>query len=103
MLRILVLSVLAPQIANQAGWVSAEMGRYPWIVQDLLRISDGLSKAVVANQVVGSIIMFTSVYTFLFVMFLYLLNEKIKAGPSQEDLTTPYHGLHTFVEELKHD
>lgn len=103
MLRLLVLSVLGPQIANQAGWVSAEMGRYPWIVQDLLRISEGLSKAVVSSQVLGSIIMFTTVYAFLFMMFIYLLNEKIKAGPSKEDLMTPYHGLHTFVEELKHD
>jgi cytochrome d ubiquinol oxidase subunit I len=78
------------------------MGRYPWIVQDLLRISEGLSRAVVAGQVLGSIIMFSAVYIFLFILFIYLLDEKIKAGPSDQDLATPYHGLHTFVEELKH-
>ncbi len=70
-LRLLVASVLFPQIANQAGWVTAEMGRYPWIVQGLLRISDGLSKAVVAEQVLGSIILFGIVYTFLFILFIY--------------------------------
>ena len=77
----LVLSSLAPQIANQAGWVSAEMGRYPWIVQDLLRISDGLSKSVRAEQVAGSLALFGILYFFLFILFLYLLNEKIRQGP----------------------
>jgi cytochrome d ubiquinol oxidase subunit I len=102
-LRILVISVLYPQIANQAGWVAAEMGRYPWIVQDYLRISEGLSKAVTANQVLGSMIMFSVVYLFLFILFIYLLNEKIQAGPSDEDLKSPYHGLQTLVKELGHE
>ena len=64
LLKGLVFSVLTPQIANQSGWMSAEMGRYPWIVQDLLRISEGLSKSVVASQVLGSMIMFLVVYLF---------------------------------------
>lgn len=93
LLKVLVFSVLFPQIANQAGWVSAEMGRYPWIVQDLLRISDGLSKSVKANQVLGSLIMFGVVYFALFLLFIYLLNEKFKHGPSDQDLESPYHQL----------
>ena len=97
MLRVLTLAVLCPQIANQAGWVSAEMGRYPWIVQDLLRISEGLSKSVTAQQVLGSIIIFGIVYIFLFILFVYLLNEKIKHGPSDKDLGSPYHGLNEVV------
>lgn len=101
MLRWMVLSVLFPQIGNQVGWVSAEMGRYPWIVQDLLRISEGLSKSVQANQVLGSIVLFGIVYSFLFLLFIYLLNEKFKHGPSDEDLVTPYHHLKDYVEELK--
>lgn len=99
-LRIMTFSVLFPQLANEAGWVAAEMGRYPWIVQGLLRISEGLSKSVTANQVFGSIVMFSVVYFFLFVMFIYLLNEKIKHGPTDEDLTSPYHNLLTYVKEL---
>ncbi|CDZ80354.1 Cytochrome d ubiquinol oxidase subunit 1 [Candidatus Rubidus massiliensis] len=87
----LIFSVLFPQIANQAGWVSAEVGRYPWIVYNLLRISDGLSKTVTANQVLGSIIMFGVVYILLFILFIYLLNEKIKTGPDDEETATPYH------------
>lgn len=92
-LWLLTFSVFAPQIGNQAGWVAAEMGRYPWIVQDLLRISDGLSKAVTANQVLGSMILFGLVYFFLFVLFIYLLNEKIKHGPIDGEIGTPYHQL----------
>jgi cytochrome d ubiquinol oxidase subunit I len=95
----LVISVLYPQIANQSGWVAAEMGRYPWIVQDLLRISDGLSKSVTANQVLGSLILFGLVYLALFILFIYLLNEKFKHGPSEKDLASPYHQLQAIVEE----
>jgi len=83
-LRTMVLSVVFPQLGNQAGWYCAESGRYPWIVYGLLRISDGLSKAVTANQILISIIMFTAVYVILFFLFLYLLNEKVKHGPEEE-------------------
>lgn len=101
MLRLLVFSSIYPQIANQVGWVSAEMGRYPWIVQDLLRISQGLSKSVSASQVLSSIILFGFVYFCLFILFVYLLNDKFKHGPSEEDLMSPYHQLQNYVEELK--
>ena len=84
LLRALVVGVIWPQIGNQVGWVSAEMGRYPWIVYNLLRISDGLSKTVTANQVLSSIILFTTVYIFLFIMFIYLLHQKIVHGPTDE-------------------
>ena len=106
-LKAMVLSVVFPQIANQAGWYSAENGRYPWIVYGLLRISDGLSKAVTANQVLSSIILFTSVYLILFFLFIYLLNEKIKHGPddiSDSGEFSPYHELQHLVEgDHKHD
>jgi cytochrome d ubiquinol oxidase subunit I len=96
-------SVLAPQVANQAGWVAAEMGRYPWIVYNLLRISDGLSKTVIAEHVLGSMIMFTVVYLFLFIMFLYLLNEKIQHGPDEVPESTEYPQLQTFIDEVGYE
>jgi cytochrome d ubiquinol oxidase subunit I len=103
LLRIMVLSAAFPQIANQAGWFSAENGRYPWIVYGLLRISEGLSQAVSANQVLGSIIMFGCLYTLLFFLFLYLLTEKIMHGPEDgEEEATPYHGLQHLIEERTH-
>jgi cytochrome d ubiquinol oxidase subunit I len=46
-----------------------------------LRTSDALSEAVTANQVLFSLIMFTFIYLLLFVLFIYLLNKKIKHGP----------------------
>lgn len=73
--------VLLPQLANQAGWFAAETGRQPWVVYGLLRTSDALSKAVTANQVMFSLIMFTVVYILLFSLFVFLLNRKIQHGP----------------------
>jgi cytochrome d ubiquinol oxidase subunit I len=104
-LRALVVSALFPQIANQTGWYCAETGRYPWIVYGLLRISEGLSKAVTANQILSSIVMFSVVYLILFFLFVYLLNEKIKHGPEEEghDESTPYPGLQHLVEGKSHD
>ena len=85
MLWMFVFSVLGPQIANQVGWITAEVGRQPWIVYGILKTSEGLSKVVESGQVLFSLIMFTIIYLFLFVLFIYLLNEKIKHGPDDVD------------------
>jgi cytochrome d ubiquinol oxidase subunit I len=85
LLWIFVFSVIGPQICNQAGWFTAELGRQPWIVYNLLRTSEGLSRAVHANQVVFSIILFCLVYLLLFATFLYLLNDKIQHGPEDDE------------------
>ena len=85
MLWIFVFSVLLPQIANQIGWITAEVGRQPWIVYGLLRTSEGLSKAVEAGQVMFSLILFMLIYLGLFILFIYLLNEKIQHGPEDVD------------------
>lgn len=86
LLWVFVWAVMAPQIANQAGWFATEMGRQPWVVYKLLRTSDALSKAVVAEQVLFSLIMFFLIYALLLFLFLYLLNKKIKNGPYKEKL-----------------
>ena len=90
-LYILIFSVLGPQLANQLGWITAEVGRQPWIVYGLLKTSEGLSKAVEANQIIFSLILFTIIYALLFVLFIYLLNEKIQHGPDHpETIQTEY-------------
>ena len=81
LLQIFVWAVALPQIANQTGWFSAEMGRQPWVVYGLLRTSDALSRTVTANQVLFSLILFTVVYLVLLILFLYLLTKKIQHGP----------------------
>ncbi|MEQ8628267.1 cytochrome ubiquinol oxidase subunit I [Ekhidna sp.] len=86
LLKIFVISVLLPQVANQVGWFAAEMGRQPWVVYGLLRTSDALSKVVTANQVLFSIILFSIVYTLLFALFIYMMNKKIQNGPDESEL-----------------
>ncbi len=84
LLFIFVFSVVLPQLGNQLGWFSAEVGRQPWIVYGLLRTEDALSKSVGAGEVLTSIILFGLIYLLLGALFIYLLNEKIQHGP--EDL-----------------
>jgi cytochrome d ubiquinol oxidase subunit I len=80
-LRALVWLVLSPQIANQVGWMTAEIGRQPWVVWGALKTMHGVSKHVDAHQVLGSLIMFFVIYTLMFLLFLFLLDRKIKHGP----------------------
>jgi len=87
---------LAAMTANHAGWVTAEVGRQPWIVypsvQDGvammgLRTADGLSESVTAAQVLSSIILFGVIYSLLFAIWIFVLNHKIQHGPeSVEEL-----------------
>jgi cytochrome d ubiquinol oxidase subunit I len=81
LLWVLVFSVLLPQLANQLGWFTAELGRQPWIVYGLLRTEDAVSKNVSVSQVEGSLVIFGIIYVLLGALFIYLLDSKIKHGP----------------------
>ncbi|MBI1883542.1 MAG: cytochrome ubiquinol oxidase subunit I [Chlamydiae bacterium] len=87
LLKLFVLSVLGPQLANQLGWMTAEVGRQPWIVYGLLRTSEGVSPILRSGQVLFSIILFSLVYLLLFVLFIYLLDQKIRKGPESHQET----------------
>lgn len=87
LLRIFVLAVLLPQIANQLGWISAEVGRQPWIVYGLLRTSHAVSPNLSATEVAISLALFGGIYLLLFILFIFLLNEKIKHGPDTQTTT----------------
>lgn len=91
LLRIYVFAVLLPQAANQLGWFTAEVGRQPWIVYGLMRTTEGVSPAVTAGQVLTSLVLFTLIYLALFVLFIYLLDQKIRHGPLADDLEVAYH------------
>lgn len=84
LLWIFVFAVILPQLANQFGWYTAEMGRQPWVVYGLLRTSQAFSQAVTANHILFSLIMFIFIYVLLFALFLFLLNRKIQSGPLEE-------------------
>jgi cytochrome d ubiquinol oxidase subunit I len=86
-LWLLVFAVVGPVLANELGWFLAEVGRQPWIVYGLMRTPEGLSAVVKANAVLSSLILFTFIYFLLFLVFIYLLNDKIQHGPDDADLT----------------
>ena len=76
-----VFSVVGPFLANELGWVAAEVGRQPWIVYNQLRTGDAVSRGLGSSQVLGSIIMFAVIYALLLAVWIYLLNDKIQGGP----------------------
>lgn len=80
-LWIFVLSIFMTQLATLSGWWTAEFGRQPWIVWNLMRTADGVSPNIDGAQVFVSLLMFIGLYALLFVLFLYLLNGKIQHGP----------------------
>jgi cytochrome d ubiquinol oxidase subunit I len=81
LLWVCVFSVVGGFVANQAGWVAAEVGRQPWIVWGQLKTSEGLSKVVTANMVLSSILMFGFIYFLLFIVWVSVLHTKILKGP----------------------
>jgi cytochrome d ubiquinol oxidase subunit I len=81
LLWVFVFSVIGPFVANELGWISAEVGRQPWIVYNQLRTSEAVSQNLASSQVFGSIIMFAVIYALLFAVWIYLLNDKIQKGP----------------------
>ena len=88
-LWILVFAVVLPELANQLGWFTAEVGRQPWIVYGLLRTDEAVSRSITASDVWGSLILFSLIYLLLLALFIYLLNEKIQHGPEEHgDRTT---------------
>ncbi|MGM0944571.1 MAG: cytochrome ubiquinol oxidase subunit I [Bacteroidota bacterium] len=81
LIKFYIPAVALPVMANQLGWVSAERGRQPWIVQGLLRTSEGVSKSISAPEVMISLTLFVIVYILLFFVWLYVLDREIKHGP----------------------
>lgn len=81
-LWVLVVSGALPQISNQAGWFTAEMGRQPWIVYGLLKTNEAVSPVLKSSQVLGSMILFFLIYALLTVLFLYLFLRMIQEGPA---------------------
>ncbi|MGQ9813275.1 MAG: cytochrome ubiquinol oxidase subunit I [Dissulfurimicrobium sp.] len=79
-LRIMIYAIPLPYLANEAGWIVAEVGRQPWIVYGLMRTSDAVSM-LATSQVAISLAAFVILYTFLGVVDFYLLAKYAKKGP----------------------
>src|SRR5262245_4078000 len=86
MLWVLMLSFPFPYIAVTAGWMTAELGRQPWLVYGLFRTVDGSSPTVHGGTVLFTLIGFCGLYAVLGVLFLYLVAREIARGP------VPSHG-----------
>ena len=88
-LKLLLYSIPLPYLANQLGWVVAEVGRQPWIVYGVLKTSDAVSKSVSMGQVIGSLAGFTLLYGFLGAVDIYLLVKYARKGPDN-DISTMF-------------
>jgi cytochrome d ubiquinol oxidase subunit I len=84
MLWILMLTLPFPYIANTAGWMTAELGRQPWLVYGLMRTADGYSKLVSAGNAMFTLLGFLGMYMVLGILFLFLVRREIEQGPVAE-------------------
>jgi len=84
MLWLLMLSVPLPYIANTAGWMTAELGRQPWLIYGLMRTAHGVSPRVAAGNVWFTLLGFMGMYTVLAILWLFLVYREIEIGPEPE-------------------
>ena len=89
MLWILMLALPFPYIANTAGWMTAELGRQPWLIYGLMRTADGYSKMVSAGNGMFTLLGFLGMYTVLGILFLFLVHREIEHGPAAEAIARP--------------
>jgi cytochrome bd ubiquinol oxidase subunit I len=83
LLWVLMLAFPFPYIGNTLGWMTAELGRQPWLIYDIFHTHDGYSKVVSGGNVVFTIIGFVGLYFVLGLLFLYLVGREISHGPEQ--------------------
>ncbi|MBS1839504.1 MAG: cytochrome ubiquinol oxidase subunit I [Acidobacteria bacterium] len=81
MLWLLMISLPLPYIANTAGWMTAELGRQPWLIYGLMRTAHGSSPRVGAGNAWFTLIGFMGMYTVLSILFLFLVWREIEIGP----------------------
>ena len=91
MLWTLMISIPFPYIANTAGWITAEVGRQPWLIYGIMRTADGTSQNVSAGNALFTLVGFMGMYTVLAILFLFLMRREIEHGPGSgpEDTQVP--------------
>lgn len=82
-LWILMLAVPFPYIANQAGWIVAEVGRQPWVVYGLQRTADATSVNVSSGMATFTLLGFMGLYTVLGLLYLFLFGRIVAEGPTE--------------------
>jgi cytochrome d ubiquinol oxidase subunit I len=87
-----LLSFPLPYIANTAGWMTAELGRQPWLIYGLMRTSEGYSSMVSAGNGLFTLLGFMGLYTLLGLLFTVLIYREIHHGPgAAEAVAEPVH------------
>jgi len=92
MLWVLMLTFPFPYIAVITGWMTAELGRQPWLIYGLLRTADGASPQVHSGTVLFTLIGFGGIYFVLGVLYLFLVGREIVHGPVMTTIGEPSHG-----------
>lgn len=93
--KLLVVAPLFPFIAIQVGWITAEVGRQPWVVYPSTSGPDGvalltqnaISQSVSAPELLTTLALFIAVYVFLFVGWARVISHFIKRGPVADSET----------------
>jgi cytochrome d ubiquinol oxidase subunit I len=81
LLWVLMLAFPFPYIATTAGWLTAELGRQPWLIYNLLLTTQGVSSVLNGGDVLFTLIGFTGLYFVLGVLFLFMVGREIAHGP----------------------
>jgi cytochrome d ubiquinol oxidase subunit I len=84
MLWVLMLATPFPFIANTAGWLTAELGRQPWLAYGLLRTSEGVSPLVSSGNVLFTLIGFAGMYLVMGLLYFVLMVREVAHGPVTE-------------------
>ncbi len=82
----LMLCAPLPFIANTAGWMTAELGRQPWLIYGLMRTAAGISPHVSGGNVLFTLIGFMGMYGLLTILFLFLIYREIDNGPEPDEM-----------------
>jgi cytochrome bd ubiquinol oxidase subunit I len=85
----LMLMLPFPYIATTAGWITAEVGRQPWLIYGLMRTAEGSSHRVSQGNALFTLIGFMGMYTLLGILFLFLIRREIEKGPEDEKPSRP--------------
>jgi cytochrome bd ubiquinol oxidase subunit I len=94
MLWVLMLAFPFPYIATTTGWMTAELGRQPWIVYGLMRTAAGASPQVHSGTALFTLIGFTGLYFVLGLLFLFLVGRVLAHGPSPMEAEEPRGAMH---------
>lgn len=89
LLWVLMLAFPLPYIANTVGWMTAELGRQPWLIYGLFHTREGYSKVVSNGNTIFTLIGFVGLYFVLGLLFLFLEGREIGHGPDEELITGP--------------